>query len=256
MIIIAIANQKGGVAKTTTATNVAAALAENGHLTLLIDLDPQANATQTHQLPPHHNTTYDILNETATIDQTTQTINPNLHIIPSHPKLAKLEPTLTGPTTYYRLETAIHQTTHPYQYVILDCPPSLGNITLNALLAADHLIIPITPGTYAMQGLHDLLTNTKAIQHRINPKLTILGIVITRAEPRKTLHKEIIQYLTTQYGPTIFTTHIRNNISIDEAANNKQNIYQYAPNSTGAQDYRNLTNEILHRTQHPGETTP
>ena len=246
MKVIAIANQKGGVAKTTTAINLASGLALDSVNTLLIDLDPQANATQSLPQPAEVTASVsDVLNGSATIAEAAYPVYETLNIVASHIKLAKLEPQLQGAVDAYRLREALEGL--PYDYVIIDCPPSLGALTTNALVAATHVLVPVTASYYGLNAVADFIETFGQVRKIINTQLTLLGIVVTIYDGRLTIAKDVLAVLREEYGQTVFKTLIQKTVRLDEAASGRASIFAYDPTSRGAENYRQLLEEVLER---------
>jgi chromosome partitioning protein len=251
-MIIAIANQKGGVGKTTTAINLAAALASKGMKTLLVDLDPQANSSMSF-LDIHELTTsiYDALTEeNIHIPDVTRPAAKldNLFIAPSTIALAKIEAKLIGELdSHYRLKDEIQRIQDEYAYVIIDTPPTLGIITVNALVAATHVLIPIQASYFALEGTDDLLETVDKIKVRANPQLQILGALITMYDKRTTLAKDIYEQIQRVFGAKVFETVITKSVRLEESPAYRESIFTFAPRSTGAYEYYRLSEEVLSR---------
>jgi chromosome partitioning protein len=251
-MIIAIANQKGGVGKTTTAINLAAALASKGVKTLVVDLDPQANSSMSfldiHELS---SSIYDALTEDHV--HLPDVIRPaekieNLFIAPSTIALAKIEAKLIGELdSHYRLKDELAQVQDDYDYVIIDTPPTLGIITVNALVAATHVLIPIQASYFALEGTDDLLETIDKIKIRANPQLQILGALITMYDKRTLLAKDIYDQIQRVFGVKVFETVITKSVRLEESPAYRESIFTFAPRSTGAYEYYRLSEEVLSR---------
>lgn len=251
-VVIAIANQKGGVAKTTTALNLAAGLASRSHRVLIIDLDPQANATSSTPINLEQaasSSMHNVLGDLRPLTEVIQRAWDGVDIAPSSIQVARLEPTLSGALDVYRLKEAL-ATLHDYDFVVLDCPPSLGPLTLNALVAATHVLVPVKPATYGLTAVNDFEQTMKQVQRLLNPTLSLLGIVITQWDARTVIAREAADYLEAQYGNLMLDTRIRVNVRLDEAVSAQEPIYAFDPASSGAQDYAALTEEVLKRVHH------
>jgi len=250
-MIVAIANQKGGVGKTTTAVNLAASLAARGHSTLLVDLDPQANATLSFlERDGHEQTIYDALVDPKVDlkDVLVATRVKNLDIVPSGIRLAKIEPKLAGEIdAFYRLRDRLKDLARGYDQVVLDTPPMLGLLTVNALVAATHVIIPIQSSYYALEGADDLLETVEKIKAHANPNLAILGVLITLYDRRTVLARDISDRIRGVFGDRVFTTVITKSVRLEESPAYKEPVLSFAPHSSGAQQYRELAKEVLRR---------
>ena len=249
--IIAVANQKGGVGKTTTSVNLAAALGILEKKTLIIDADPQANATSGLGIDPNHQgaSTYQLLEHSATAKQALQgTAIPNLSIIPSHIDLVAAEIELVDkPKREYMLRQALASIKDDFEYILIDCAPSLGLITLNALTAADAVIIPIQCEYFALEGLGKLLNTIKSVQKIHNPDLDIEGLLLTMFDSRLRLSNQVVDEVHKHFGKMVFKTIIQRNIRLGEAPSFGEDIITYDSTSKGAQDYLALGNEIIKR---------
>ncbi len=251
MAIIAIANQKGGVGKTTTAINLAAAFARKKIRTLLLDLDPQANSTLTF-LPVEEvsHSLYDVLadHHLSMSDVVKPTKTSNLCVGPSKIALAKLEANLVGQfDAPYRLKDALTPVRSDFDMVLIDTPPTLGIMTVNALVAATHLLVPIQASFYALEGTDDLLETLERIRARPNPDLQLLGVLITLYDRRTNLAKDIHRQVCQVFGKKVFKTVIGKNVRLEESPAYRETIFTYAPGSPGAEEYERLAKEVLHR---------
>lgn len=246
MTTIAFINQKGGVGKTTATCNIGAGLAARGKKVLLIDLDPQGNLSAACGVPAAlEKTVFEVLMHEASLKEVTLAIE-NFHIIPANIGLSAFEQLCAGETDKeFQLKEALKN--HSYDYILIDCPPSLGLLTLNALAAADEVYIPVQTEFLALQGLSQLLDTCKVINRRINPALKLGGIIGMRFNRRK-LNSEIIAHLRESFKEKMFNTAIRENIALAEAPSFGMDIYRYKPTSIGAKDYKDLCEEIIQRT--------
>jgi len=246
---IAIINQKGGSGKTTTVVNLGAAVAEKGFRVLLIDLDPQSHTTIHLGLEPFklEKSIYDVLvNEVSPDEIILETHVKNLFLLPAKIDLASAEIEMVN--TIGReivLREALKKTRSHYDYLFIDCPPSLGLLTLNALTTASEIIIPIQAEFFALEGLTKLIQTVQLVTERINPSTHISGVLITMFDKRKNICKEVAEKVKEHFGEKVFKTKIRENVKLAEAPGFGQTIFEFAPDSYGAEDYKKLAKEIL-----------
>jgi chromosome partitioning protein len=251
--VLAVTNQKGGVGKTTTAINLAAAIALRKKKTLLIDLDPQSNASIAFFAAADiQGSVYDIFCEhpleIAKIIRPTK--DPFLFVAPARLALAKLEQQLAGQfDAPYKLKDALTPILHEFEYIVMDTPPALGILTVNALVAATHLLVPIQAAYFAIEGTDDLLETFGRIRSRPNPALKMLGVVITLFDKRTNISRDTHEQIRATFGDALFKTRISKSVRLEESPAYKETIFAFAPKSTGAEEYRKLAQEVLQRVQ-------
>ncbi len=251
-MILAIANQKGGVGKTTTAFNLSSALALIGKNTLLIDIDPQAHSTVSvvNDSSEYEKSIYDVLvdSEVKIRDVIVETSVPGLEIAISKIAMAKLEPILLGEIDgHFRLRDVIEPIKKRYDYIIIDTPPTLGLITINALVAATHILIPIQSSYLSLEGTDDLLETVIKIRKNVNPNLQVLGVLITLHDKRTNISRDAVERIKRVFGKKVFRTMISKSVKLEESPAYRESIFTYAPDSVGAIQYKKLAQEVIRR---------
>jgi len=251
--IITIANQKGGVGKTTTAINLSAAIASRGKRTLLIDLDPQANSTIAFfEGGEIQSSMFDVLSDARTpmANVIKQSKDAMLAVGPGRLALAKLEQVLAGQfDAPYRLKDALSPVLKEFDYVVIDTPPSLGILTVNAMVGSTHLLVPIQAAYFAIEGTDDLLETYERIRARPNPGLKIIGVVITLFDKRTNISRDTHGQIRSVFGEVLFKTKISKNVRLEESPAFKETILTFAPKSPGAVEYKKLAAEVIQRVE-------
>ena len=248
--VYAIANQKGGVGKTTTAVNVAACIAEAGYPTLLVDIDPQANATVALGVPKDSSpNVYDVLAGSAAAEDAVRSTDVRgLSLLPSHPDLAGANIELPRtPGSETRLREALDPLRDRFAYLLLDCPPSLGPLTVNALVAADRVIVPVQTEYFALEGLAGLLDTLSLIQRELNPRLTVAGMLLTMHDGRTRLARDVEREVREHFPSLVFDTVIPRNVRVGEAPSFGRPVIHHDPHCPGADAYFELAKEVAAR---------
>jgi chromosome partitioning protein len=249
MRVIALINQKGGVGKTTSALNIGAGLTILGKQVLLLDLDPQSHLTYSLGIQAHEleKTVYELLKKQANLEEVLIERS-GLKLIPSSLDLAGAEIELSAtPGREFLLKEGL-SSARGLDYILIDCPPSLGLLTLNALVAVREVYIPLQTEFLALRGLGKLVETVEIVRNRLNKKLEITGIIATRFDSRKILNRNVVDKIKGYFGNKLFNTFIRENISLAESPSFGQTIFEYKPDSYGAEDYLSLCREIIERT--------
>ena len=246
--IIAVANQKGGVGKTTTSVNLSAAFAEMGKKVLLIDCDPQGNATSGLGIEKDglELSIYDALINDTSMEEIILQTQFGLDMVPSVMDLAGAEVELVNlDDKQYRRKKAVERIKDKYDYILIDCPPSLGHVTLNALTAADSVLLPLQCEFYALEGLSQLLSTVQLVQEQLNEKLRIEGLVLTMYDSRTNLAEQVVEEVKTHFPDMVYATKIPRNVRLSEAPSFGKPIFAYASSSKGAQAYMSLAEEVV-----------
>lgn len=254
MKTICIVNQKGGVGKTTTSVNLASALATLGRKVLLVDLDPQGNASSGLGLKRHEyqdkNVYHVLIGATKVSEALQRTKNPNLYVLPANSDLVGAELELVDePNREYKMKTALTAGEGVFDYVLIDCPPSLGLLTLNALCAANSFLVPLQCEYYALEGLSQLLNTAGLIKKKLNPNLKIEGILLTMFDTRNNLSHQVVQEIQTHFKDKVFSAVIPRNVRLSEAPSHGISIFDYDDRSVGAKKYYELAAELDQKTQ-------
>lgn len=251
--IIAVANQKGGVGKTTTSINLSAALAAKGKKVLVVDTDPQGNTTSGFGIDKNNleNTIYELILEECTInDCIIQDVIPNVSVIPSNVNLAAAEIELIGvDRKEFILKNAVDYIVDKYDYIIIDCPPSLNMLTINSMTTANSVLVPIQCEYYALEGLSQLIHTVNLVKERLNPDLEMEGVIFTMYDSRTNLSMQVVENVKKNLTQYIFTTLIPRNIRLAEAPSYGQPITIYDPKSAGAEAYMDLADELIHKNE-------
>jgi len=245
--VYAFANQKGGVGKTTTAVNLAACLAEAGERSLVVDLDPQANATSGLGMRANGTSSYDLLDGVPVVELAKPTAFPNLFVVPSTPALAGAAVELSRRDDGERFLADSLADTDGFDYVLLDCPPSLGPLTVNALAAADRVIVPVQAEYYALEGLAQLLQSINLVKSRLNPKLAVAGVLITMSDARTNLAADVEREVRRHFGDLVFATVVPRSVRVAEAPSHGLPVTHYDRRSRGAEAYWKVAMELVER---------
>jgi chromosome partitioning protein len=252
-LIIAIANQKGGVGKTTTALNISAGLALRGKNTLLIDTDPQANSTLSSIENPgqYKKSLYDVLTLKEEMkDIIVESNIPGLDVAISKISMAKLESSLLGEIDgHFRLKEVLSKVKRKYDFIIIDTAPTLGLITLNALVAADKILIPIQSSYLCLEGTDDLLETIDKVRKVANTSLKIIGVLITLHDKRTNISKDVVDRIKSVFGDKVFKTYISKSVKLEESPAYRESIYTFAPGSIGAEQYTKVVEELIERSK-------
>jgi chromosome partitioning protein len=245
--VYAFANQKGGVGKTTTAINLAACLAEAGERALVVDLDPQANATSGLGMRANGTSSYDLLDGAPLAELAKPTAFPNLYLVPSKPELAGAAVELSQREDGDRYLAHALESAAGFDFVLLDCPPSLGPLTINALAAADRVIVPVQTEYYALEGLAQLVQSINLIKTRLNPRLEIAGVLLTMADARTRLSAEVEAEVRKHFGGLVFEAVVPRSVRVAEAPSHGLPVTHYDRRSRGAEAYWKVAMELVER---------
>ena len=247
--IIAITNQKGGVGKTTTAVNLCACLAEQGKKTLLIDADPQGNASSGSGAEAGESTLYEVMLGIATAEKSiVETDTPGMSVLPSDIRLAAAEGEMVSlDRREYRMRAALRPLAEKFDSIIIDCPPSLGLLTINALTAANSVLIPIQCEYYALEGVRSLMDTVTRVKRGLNPQLETEGVLLTMLDGRTNLGLQVVAQVKKHFKGLVFATTVPRNVRLGEAPSHGLPIHLYDSRSTGAEAYRNLAKEVIAR---------
>ena len=250
MKVISFVNQKGGVAKTTSCVNIGASLADQGETVLLIDLDAQGSlstSTGLREIGADELTTYEVL-KGADIKEATRTLSEGLSVLPTDIRLSGAEIELSSvPGREFLLREALSEFESVFDYVLIDCPPSLGVLTLIALTASDGVIVPVKADYLALKGMSQLVDVISVVKRRMNPGLEIVGVIATFFNSRRNLDQQIVDQIETFFPGKLFETKISQNTALAEAPSQGKNIFEYDSRSKGAQQYRTLAEELIER---------
>jgi chromosome partitioning protein len=245
--IYAFANQKGGVGKTTTAINLAACLADAGQRALVVDLDPQANATSGLGMRANGTSTYDLLDGVPLAELVKATRWENLYLVPSKPELAGAAVELSRQEDGERYLATALERAEGFDYVFLDCPPSLGPLTVNALAASDRVVVPVQAEYYALEGLSQIVQSIELVKARLNPKLAIAGVLLTMVDGRTRLSADVADEVRRHFGPLVFDTVVPRSVRLAEAPSHGLPVTHYDRRSAGAEAYWKVAMELVDR---------
>ncbi|HJO29161.1 MAG TPA: ParA family protein [Acidobacteriota bacterium] len=250
-MILAVTNQKGGVGKTTTSINLAAALARKGQRTLLVDLDPQAQSTVSFlDAGSIDRSIYDALVEpdVAAAEIIRPTTQECLDVAPARLSLAKFGSEVLGSFDgHYRLRDELKSIVKNYEFIVIDTPPTLGMLTINALVSATHLLVPVQSSYFSLEGTIDLMETVNKIRSRVNRRLQLLGVLITLHDNRTILGRDVVEEVRDRFGDQVFQTIISKSVRLEESPSRKMSIFDHAPRSSGAKQYAELGEEVMQR---------